>query len=91
MIPEKKHDKIKKELLTDVVASAPKRIRGMNRGREKAMAKAKKEVKIVRLCNSIYRDGSKCKFGNKCSALHSLSEFWEKRSADLGNNFFYKF
>lgn len=59
----------------------------MNHGREQIMTKAKKEIRqnIVRLCNSIYHKDTKCKFGERCNASHSLSEYWKKRPEDIGN------
>lgn len=67
--------------------SRPRRNRGMNRGRDQAMAKARHDVqeKVIRLCRSIVQPGVSCKFGEKCNALHSAREYWEKRSPDIGN------
>lgn len=86
MILTNKLNELNSDLLTEQNKLKFKRIRGMNKGRKQAMKKANKESyqNIVRLCNSVYRNGLKCKFGTKCNALHSLSKYWEQRSSDLG-------
>ncbi|KAI1730192.1 tRNA-dihydrouridine(47) synthase [NAD(P)(+)]-like [Ditylenchus destructor] len=68
----------------------PKRTRGMDKTREKKMANARKEVNqnVVRLCKSASMPGAKCKFGDKCTALHSKAEYWSRRPEDIGMKFF---
>ncbi|KAL3121799.1 hypothetical protein niasHT_002027 [Heterodera trifolii] len=66
--------------------------RGMDRQREQKMAKARAEnrQKIVRICPSVLfeSEGRKCKYGEKCDAEHSLTEYWAKKPPDIGPSCF---
>ncbi|MFH4976893.1 hypothetical protein AB6A40_003602 [Gnathostoma spinigerum] len=69
------------------MAKVKKKRRGMNREREKQMAKASANVRkgSLRLCSSVIQK-SKCKFGEKCTATHDVDAFLQNRPEDLGES-----
>ncbi|KAL7080045.1 hypothetical protein ACQ4LE_000575 [Meloidogyne hapla] len=61
--------------------------RGMDRQRKSKMLKAKLEMgrNEIRICHSVISgDDIKCKYGDKCLALHSKEEYWAKKPPDIG-------
>ena len=61
--------------------------RGMDRQRNSKMLKAKIEMgkNEIRICPSVFsEDNVKCKYGDKCLALHSKEEYWAKKPPDIG-------
>uniref|UniRef100_A0A9J2PXF8 tRNA-dihydrouridine(47) synthase [NAD(P)(+)] n=2 Tax=Ascaris TaxID=6251 RepID=A0A9J2PXF8_ASCLU len=59
--------------------------RGVNRERGKKMAKARAEVRErhTRLCASMVTN-KPCKYGDKCTSLHSIDKYLAIKPADLG-------
>lgn len=59
----------------------------MDRQRKGKMLKAKIEMgkNEIRICPSVFsEDNVKCKYGDKCLALHSKEEYWAKKPPDIG-------
>ncbi|CAK5088951.1 unnamed protein product [Meloidogyne enterolobii] len=65
----------------------PEKRRGMDRQRKGKMLKAKIEMgkNEIRICPSVLsEDNVKCKYGDKCLAMHSKEEYWAKKPPDIG-------
>uniref|UniRef100_A0A914YTX3 tRNA-dihydrouridine(47) synthase [NAD(P)(+)] n=1 Tax=Panagrolaimus superbus TaxID=310955 RepID=A0A914YTX3_9BILA len=78
-----------KEPILEVAAETDgqkERKRGQDKKREKKMAHARNDMRksTVRLCPSVTLKGRICKFGDKCTAEHSVEKFMEQKPEDIG-------
>ena len=66
------------------------RQRGQDKKREKKMAHARVQMRNnqQRLCPSVTVPGKICKFGDKCTAEHSIEKFLETKPEDIGELIF---
>ncbi|KAE9548212.1 hypothetical protein FO519_008573 [Halicephalobus sp. NKZ332] len=64
--------------------------RGIDKNREKKMAKARAEIKskLVRLCPSVLLPGRTCRYGDKCNCEHSVEKYLGQKEPDLGDKCF---